>query len=493
MAKHLKKFRLILAWLMFSVVVMAFFGVITAKPIEIQLLPALLAANILALGIILLLTILFGRIYCSVICPLGIWQDVLIFFGNKRKGANKRGFAPAHTKIRLAVLAIFAVSLVAGVAAVPIFLDPYSIFGRFMTNLFAPALELSVNNLQPFLYEHGIDILNKYDFVFMGEAALATAAAYFIVISLLAFFRGRLYCNAFCPVGTLLSVFSRRALFKPHFEDNCISCKMCERKCPANCIDVGSKTIDYSRCVSCFDCMAACPKGAMDFGIAAKKIEDDGTAVNLSRRELIVTSAVAALGAVGALTKTGRSAAIGTAPEKVSRPPGAINYGEFSQKCTACHLCVERCPNGIIKPANLEYGLGGIFQPRLDFTYGYCSETCNECGKACPSGAIKEIALDKKTTFMIGKAVYDKESCLVTTKGARCGACSWRCPVHAIEMTPAEDGRSYPKVSHKLCIGCGACEYHCPASPKAMRVHGIEEQHEKGKGKKNSEKNADNI
>ena len=52
---------------------------------KVQFLPALLAMNVVVVVLLLLLTLIFGRIYCSVICPLGIMQDVISWIHDKRK------------------------------------------------------------------------------------------------------------------------------------------------------------------------------------------------------------------------------------------------------------------------------------------------------------------------------------------------------------------------------------------------------------------------
>ena len=52
---------------------------------KIQFLPAVLALNAGVIITLVLLTLLFGRVYCSVICPLGIMQDIFGWLGKKRK------------------------------------------------------------------------------------------------------------------------------------------------------------------------------------------------------------------------------------------------------------------------------------------------------------------------------------------------------------------------------------------------------------------------
>ena len=51
---------------------------------KIQFLPAVMALNVVVVVALLLLTLVFGRIYCSVICPLGVFQDILARFHRKK-------------------------------------------------------------------------------------------------------------------------------------------------------------------------------------------------------------------------------------------------------------------------------------------------------------------------------------------------------------------------------------------------------------------------
>ena len=51
---------------------------------KVQFLPAVLALNVAVIVGLVVLTLVFGRIYCSVICPLGILQDVLARLRRKK-------------------------------------------------------------------------------------------------------------------------------------------------------------------------------------------------------------------------------------------------------------------------------------------------------------------------------------------------------------------------------------------------------------------------
>ena len=208
-----------------------------------QLIPALLAG---AWGIVLavfLLTLLFGRIYCSVLCPLGLMQDAISRLTSgwiRRK--KKPGFTPAHTRIRW----IFLLLCIAGL------LDPYSIFGRISTLLLRPAANAA----------RGADFMGQV--TGGGWMTVAFGWAPFLMVGIMAAGWGRLYCNTICPVGTMLGVCSKRAVVRIRL-DACTQCGRCDRMCKAHCIDSRAGTLDASRCVMCFNCLDACKRGCMSF------------------------------------------------------------------------------------------------------------------------------------------------------------------------------------------------------------------------------------
>ena len=112
---------------------------------RIQFLPAVLALNLGVVAALLLLTLLLGRIYCSVICPLGIFQDVAAWLGRRGKRHRFRyGYSPAVSWLRYTVLAVFVIALVAGIGSVVALLAPYSAYGRMVQNLLAPLYEISI-------------------------------------------------------------------------------------------------------------------------------------------------------------------------------------------------------------------------------------------------------------------------------------------------------------------------------------------------------------
>ena len=97
--------------------------------------------------IVIFLTLITGRTYCSFLCPLGIGQDINSRIGGKLKKKFRRfGFRKPHSVIRYSLLVLTLGSAVFYGIYLVTLLDPYSIFGRFMT-FFAKPVVLVINNL----------------------------------------------------------------------------------------------------------------------------------------------------------------------------------------------------------------------------------------------------------------------------------------------------------------------------------------------------------
>ena len=228
-----------------------------------QLWPAMVALNIPVVAAILAVTALMGRVYCSTLCPLGVYQDVVIRI---RRLFTKKGhcYEAPWNRTRYAVFAATLAAAFAGFFALPALIEPYSVYGRFVTQLVRPALQWTVNLLAAWCDAHEKYWVMSDEIVVAGFLSFWVAAASMIAVTVLAAARGRWFCNAVCPVGTLLSIVSRRSLMKMSIDPSkCVKCGMCARACKAGCIDVKAMSIDNSRCVRCFNCIGACGKGAV--------------------------------------------------------------------------------------------------------------------------------------------------------------------------------------------------------------------------------------
>lgn len=455
---------------------------------KIQFVPAVLAMNLAVVIGLLLLTFIAGRVYCSVICPLGVFQDIISYISSRRKGKKKRfRYAAPLSILRYSVLALFVLAIIAGLTAFASLIAPYSAYGRMVQNLGQPVV-IWLNNLMASAAEH----YDNYSFYprevwIRSIPVFAVAAVTFVVIAVLSWRRGRIYCNTICPVGTLLGIVSRYSLFHPVIDTaKCISCGSCARRCKSSCIDIRNHRIDLSRCVACMDCIDDCRKGAISLGRTTRasiKSASASQAPDSSRRQFIIAGASLSAAAVTAhaqKTVDGGLAVIEDKqlPKRTTRlvPPGAASVRNLSQHCTACQLCVSKCPNNVLRPS---VSVDSFMQPVMEFDRGYCRPECNACSDVCPAGAIRPITREEKSSIQIGHAVWVADNCVVNTDGVECGNCARHCLVGAITMVPSDpsdpESRRIPAIDETRCIGCGACENLCPARPfSAIYVEGHE-------------------
>ncbi len=488
----LRKIRLTLA-VLFFVAVTALFLDFTGTihtwlgwMAKVQFLPALLALNVGVVLSLVVLTLIAGRVYCSVICPLGVFQDIVSWLsGRRKKKAYRFSYSPEVTWLRYGVLAVFVVAMVAGVGSLAALLAPYSSYGRIAQNLFSPIYILG-NNLLAYLAER----VNSYAFYdrdvwLRSLPTFVIAAVTFVALIVLAWRNGRTYCNTICPVGTVLGFLSRFSLFRPVIDaEKCKNCSLCSRRCKAACIDYKNHRIDYSRCVACMDCIDTCKHDALHLQCRLKKADKAKDAAhNATRRTFLVGAALATTSAAFTQEKKkvdGGLAAIvdKVAPKRLTpiTPPGSLSAKNMAQHCTACQLCVAACPNDVLRPST---DLMKLMQPTMSYERGYCRPECTKCSEVCPAGAIRPITRADKSATQIGHAVWVKENCVPLTDGVECGNCARHCPSGAILMVASdEDNPSSPKIpviNTERCIGCGACENLCPARPlSAIYVEGHE-------------------
>lgn len=423
MKKNLYIIRLVVAVIVLILAILGAFGIFyPIKIFDAQFAPLLqrvlvdfsvTAASLLA--IVVLITLIFGRIYCSVLCPFGIFQDLIGLI------RGETGEFRPNLPFKYFIAAVTFGAMIGGSTIILRYIEPYTYFSS--------AAALSV----------------------IGLVAL-------VIVGVLAVFKKRLFCTDICPVGAVLGLISKISLFKMHINSKeCLSCGMCERNCPAGCIDLSEENIDNVTCVKCFKCMSQCPKEAISYGIKPK----EELKFNIKRRDFIITSA--ALVVFGGMIKAGME--IGKkAAEKIKDiilPPGAFNEKRMLNKCLNCNLCINNCPNKILVKSNSDFGA-----VHIDYTKGkgYCEYDCNKCSQVCPSGAIKKITLEEKKNTKIAGAVVNPDNCI------RCGSCVRVCPVNAI--TIAEGQKAV--VDASKCIGCGKCKTICPH--ETIEIFAVKEQ-----------------
>ena len=489
MNKFLKRFRIVFATIIFVVITCGFLNLsggnhLFRMALHTQFTPALVSVftgSALAFALLILLTLLFGRVYCSFLCPLGIFQDIIACISNIIKKKNNGGRLPKqsyrkpHNALRYTILVVVAVCLVAGFTYPLALLDPYSNYGKIAGQLFS-SVELSITNLLANIMPATFYV---QQYVKVTMHAFIYSLFFFLMVTVFSALRGRLYCNTICPVGSFLGLLSGFSLFKPVIDkDMCVKCNQCANNCKSNCINLETKEIDATRCVACYNCLTSCKRGGVKLVPTWFKKSQGRTIENKERRNALIAMGgfAAAVAARKFIFPNAKYSAIkgATGKDTPILPPGARNIEAFKDACTACHACVAACPNKIIKPASFEYGIDGIMLPTVKYDKKYCSYECNACSQTCPHGALKHLSLEEKQKTQIALAVYDPSSCIIVTEGLQCGACSRNCPAGAITMVsnPGAPDILVPSINPDLCVGCGACEYACPAVPRAISILG---------------------
>ncbi len=422
--------RILIASVMMGLFALAMVGIVPVV-LRLQFVPAVIRAVSIAsmgaialLAVLVLLSFVFGRFYCSVICPLGIVQDILYRVTRGRIGKGLRH----ETWVRYFLAGLVFGALGYGWAWGLQLLDPYSISGRIVT-----------------------------------WASLAGWVA-IVGLFILCVWQKRVFCATLCPVGVVLGLLSKFGIYRLKIAEKCVKCGRCVASCPGGCIDLQEKTIDNERCVRCMSCVSTCPMGAITLGAQKPSLP------NRSRREFLVKGAllVAGVGSGIALTKVGKAWVESKVETSLFLPPGAGNRERFTAKCTGCQLCVNVCPTKIIRPVS-----GGLGPVVLDLSLGSCRYDCNACMQACPTGALQPLSLATKQKTKIAVAKFDSKKCKVFQEEEPCGDCVKACPTDALILRKT----GAPRLKKALCIGCGACQEACPsAAGKAMIILPIEQQ-----------------
>ena len=420
MKKFPYKIRLTIAGIVLILSALAVWGVVR-YPLDTQFAALFqrtvfdfsLPAVIILAGLVLL-TLVFGRFYCSLLCPFGILQEFTAFIFRRKN--NPVG----NYKFKYIIAALTFGALIGGTALFIRYIEPYTIFGS--------AFSLSI----------------------FGLVAV-------ILVLVLVSFKNRFFCTNICPVGAVLGLLSKISFNKIYIDRNsCVSCGLCEKSCPAGCIDSKKKQVDNEICLKCLKCIGECRKDAIKFGIPPK----GELKFNFKRREFIKAASILAV--FGLAIKAGAEIAVNTAKmfKDVILPPGAKDENRMFNKCLNCNLCVENCPNKIIVKADNDFET-----VHLNYSKGkgFCDFNCIKCSEVCPSGAIKKINLEEKQKTRIGMA-------MITERCAKCGICIYECPTGAIYRN--KDGLTV--IDGAKCIGCGKCKKSCPEN--AIEIFAVREQ-----------------
>ena len=426
---YLKYIRRIVALTVFVLCILAFsgkfygikiFDVQISALVQSAMLNTTVGALVLLVAL-LLITLIFGRIYCSTLCPLGLLQELLmiLFYPLKKMLKINRPFWQKHYGFSYMLAAVCFGGVLGGTVIILRHFDPYSVFGN--------AVALGIYGL-----------------------------CFVCALAVLVFFKDRFFCTNICPVGAILGWISRCSLFKIRINpDMCVSCAKCAQKCPTGSIDFKNHKVNNETCIKCFNCLGSCHRGALTYSMK----EDNDAAFDMGRREFLVKGSsfiLLALAFRAGLTYTRR---VGQKFKKAILPAGAKSSREFANHCLNCNLCVKNCPMKVIKKANGKFPV-----VHLDYSKSHCDYNCNKCSEVCPSGALRRMTLEEKQHTKIGTAHVNTKMCV------KCGLCALECPRKIISKKAGD----FPVVNADACIGCGACQNVCPVG--AIKVRAVDEQ-----------------
>jgi ferredoxin len=487
----------------------------------------LISINSLAQGVVkwelllalpvLLSPLFLGRVFCGYVCPTGFLIEL---FGPRKERHPGPKARKILRRVPLFGLVVVLMLIIMGSAVFLVF-DPLSLFTRSVTTLVYPAVDRGLRLGGDLLYripqlQGSVDSVTN---VLTGRLVFTNGLAYklqlailfmFVVVLGISFIERRLWCRHLCPLGALLGLVGRAAIFgRVVDEKRCSGCEACVAACPMDAIRDGGRSTDTSRCQGGLECADACSKGAVRWGFKPRKqyTYDPG------RRALLKGAGLAFIGSFFLFTGLSRI----QRSVFLIRPPGSRVELDFLSTCARCGQCLKVCPTNVLQPAVFEAGLEGMFTPSMDFRRGYCEWNCNECGKVCPTQAIRKLELPKKQQTVIGRAYIDRNICIPWSEGRDCLVCEELCPVpkkaviFAEGSAIAQGGRTdpgvaapgdagsvggaagsaggstaaggestaaagqdqavkLPYVAPELCIGCGICQYNCPLPDQAAIV-----------------------
>ncbi|MDR1489334.1 MAG: 4Fe-4S binding protein [Desulfovibrio sp.] len=453
-------------------------------------------------GIVLICaSLIFGRLFCGYLCPMGITLDIGRFVGGelckKIPGQNAAPLedvplSPRWRKVKYLILfAMFGAAL-AGVNLL-FWASPLSLSTRFWALLMHPFVLLGGTEL----LEAGRPLFEYLDANYLLYLSLKGrhyetlyfVAAFFLALFVLERIRPRFWCRYLCPAGAILGLVSLRPSLRRRVHD-CSGCKTCVARCPTGAIAPEGFRTMHGECIVCTTCGAVCPTGGSVFSFrspGALRLRgrhqeppdlgengESGPAGEKAFMFLSLPSRRAFLGAgaagvaLAAVQYSGVNVLLGggaggnSRTVELLRPPGALPEENFLDRCIRCGECMKACPTNSLQPAGFGSGAEGLFSPLLTPGRGPCEPDCNVCGRVCPTGAVRFLPLPEKHRAKVGTAVVNKSRCVAWAEDRRCVVCEETCPYGSIKLAriPGSDV-SAPVVDAMRCFGCGYCEHYC--------------------------------
>lgn len=443
-----------------------------------------LVSGLALTGLTLVLTLLFGRLWCGWLCPLGTVLEWLRPRRWRRKPPSEK-----WRTIKYVLLFVILSAALLGNQTL-LFLDPITILNRTLATTIWPGLRHAILRAEAFLYQfeslwgpldaiHAAVVQPLFQEVEPVFTLTVLMTLLFVGLVALNWWAERFWCRYLCPLGGLLGLLSKLSLVRREVSDDCAQCARCTHQCPTDTVNPRDNyRSDPSECLVCFDCLTDCTRKGVGFRWQMSHWQiADWHDYDPTRRQVL-----AAMGAsVAGVALAGVEPIAQRQPATMVRPPGAT-LTDFTALCIRCGACIRVCPTQGLQPSLFEGGVQNLLTPRLVSRLGYCSHSCNACGQVCPTGAIPPLTLEEKQHTPIGLARIDQDRCLPWAYNIPCIVCEEACPVadKAIWLEEVEvenvQGETIllqrPRVIKELCIGCGICEYQCPmGGESAIRVY----------------------
>ncbi len=421
-----------------------------------------ITGRVLCSLVLILVTLLAGRLFCGYICPLGCTIDLsdaaLMDEKNLEKAENSRYRRFRNLKYYL--LALLVVSSALGFSFLYAF-DPISLITRSFTFFLYPLAVFLANALLDLVrpLAEGLGLVNIALAHFSQPVFGSNFVTFFIFIGILMLvvFSRRFWCRYLCPLGAMLGLFSLVAPIRRKVDKGCDACGQCQAACPMDAIKKNPRRTVLSECIGCRTCAMACPQEVISFGWVKGEKEKYRSEVNLSRRGFVsAVSGGLSLGFLGQASLAGAQRG-----NKILRPPGALPVRWFNNTCIRCGECMKACITNTLQPCSLEAGLESLWTPRHEMRLAGCEQECNVCGQVCPTQAIRALPLEEKKYARIGTAVIKREKCIAWEQNKLCLICDEACPYNAIVFKVVE-GHKRPFIDEGKCNGCGICEQLCP-------------------------------
>lgn len=434
--------------------------------------------------LVLAITLAFGRVFCNWICPYGTLHQVTGWLFNIRKHPD-RWKSNRYKKIytfKYMGLTVFLIMSAFGALQIGL-LDPICLMYRTVATVFAPASDMVMDALSAqtggtFFWDALKFAPGSKSRVFVGSFWIGVFLVTLVGMNLVI---PRFFCRVLCPLGALLGVFSRFAIFRINRDVHaCTDCNLCLTRCEG--ASDPHAQLRLSECFGCMNCIDDCPEDALSFTVLGQDSKQVVPGTNLGRRKLLFSS-IAGMIAYPLIKNHGVNTDSNYST-KLIRPPGSVEESEFLERCIKCDQCINACPTNVLQPATFEEGgIEGLWTPVLNFNIGHCQLKCTLCSEVCPTGAIRRITVEEKMgkgqfaeagPISLGTAFFDVGRCLPHAMEIPCVVCEEVCPVSpkAIQ-TKDEEVRNVvgdlvvlnkPFMVPDLCIGCGICQTECPVT-----------------------------